>query len=79
MKAARPLVGYRFEVRAVWHSDELTKHTRSQPAEKFDLHPMEKRRPDQFGVYAIGGGHVQDYVERGSAQTHADQLNGVAT
>jgi hypothetical protein len=65
---------FRYEVRAVWM---LITFCQSQPAEQYDRKPMLARAPDEWGVYEVGGGNVQDYPERASAQIHTDQLNGV--
>lgn len=75
---AAPLrrAAHRYEVRAVWL--ESAGYCCSQPVQYFDVASLNARAPNNFAVYEIGGGHVEDYAERGAAQVHADQLNGCA-
>lgn len=65
----------RFEVRAVWHLEEG--YTVSQSAPLFDKQPMVDRVPNEWGVYEVNGQNVEDYAERGDAEKHAGELNGV--
>lgn len=65
----------RYEVRAVWENVNAT--FVSQPAAEFDRFPMRLTDPLMWSVYAVGGGYLEDHIDRAAAESHAAQLNGV--